>query len=112
MEAKAIARHIRMSPRKVKRVVDLIRGKDCQEALTILKFTPMAAATPVEKTLRSAMANAENNLDLDTSQLYVSHAAADPGPTLKRMIPRMRGMANRIRKRSSHITIIVKEREG
>lgn len=111
MEAKAIARHVRMSPRKVRRVVDLIRGKSCDEALAILKFVPHAGAEPVEKVLRSAMANAENNHGMDPGSLYVSRAMVDGGPTLKRILPRMRGMANRIRKRTSHITVVVEQKE-
>jgi len=112
MEATANARYIRMSPRKVRQVLDLIKGKDCDEALAILRFAAKAAADPVEKVLRSAMANAENNHEMDTSSCYVAKVVANEGPTLKRMIPRMRGMANRIRKRTSHITVVLKEKEG
>jgi large subunit ribosomal protein L22 len=111
MEAKAIARHVRISPRKVRQVVDLIRGKNCDEALAILRVVPNAGAEPVEKVLRSAIANAENNYGMDPGSLYVFRAMVDGGPTLKRIIPRMRGMANRIRKRTSHITVVVKEKE-
>jgi len=111
MEAKAIARYVRISPRKVRQVVDLIRGKDCDEALAILKFVRKSAAKPVEKVLRSAMANAENNHGMDPGSLYVAKVMVDGGPTLKRILPRMRGMANRIRKRTSHITVVVKEKE-
>jgi large subunit ribosomal protein L22 len=101
-----------MSPRKVRRVVDLVRGKDVDEALTILKYTPQAASTVVSKVIKSAAANAENNLDMSKDDLYVAVAYVDPGPTLKRILPRMRGMADRILKRTSHITVIVREREG
>lgn len=111
MEAKAVARYVRISPSKVRQVVDLIRGKDCDEALAILRFVPKAGAEPVEKVLRSAMANAENNHGMDPGSLYVAKVTVDDGPTLKRIIPRMRGMANRIRKRSSHIIVVVKEKE-
>ena len=112
MEARAVARHVRISPRKARQVIDLIRGKDVEEALTILKFTPKGASPIVEKVLRSAMANAENNFEMDVDALYVAECYVDQGPTLKRIRPRARGMANRIRKRTSHITVILREREG
>lgn len=111
MQAKAIARYIRMSPRKARQVVDLVRGKDVDEALAILQFTPRAASTVVEKVIRSAVANAENNHEMDSDSLYVSACYVDQGPTLKRIRPRARGMADRIRKRTSHITVILEERE-
>ncbi len=111
MEARAIARYVRISPRKARQVVDLIRGKDVGEALTILRHTPKAASAIVEKTLRSAVANAENNHDMDGDKLYVARAYVDEGPTLMRIRPRARGMAYRIRKRTSHITVVVAERE-
>ncbi|HHV93923.1 MAG TPA: 50S ribosomal protein L22 [Firmicutes bacterium] len=111
MEARAIARYVRISPRKARQVVDLIRGKDVGEALTILRHTPKAASAIVEKTLRSAVANAENNHDMDRDKLYVARAYVDEGPTLMRIRPRARGMAYRIRKRTSHITVVVAERE-
>ena len=90
MEAKAIARHIRISPRKARQVVDLIRGKDLQEALAILELTPKGASRIVSKVVRSAAANAENNLELDPDTLYVSRAYVDQGPTMKRIMPRAR----------------------
>ncbi|MDI9439472.1 MAG: 50S ribosomal protein L22 [Limnochordia bacterium] len=112
MEARAVARHVRISPRKARQVIDLIRGRDVEEALTILKFTPKGASPIVEKVLRSAVANAENNFEMDVDSLYVAECYVDQGPTLKRIRPRARGMANRIRKRTSHITVILREREG
>jgi large subunit ribosomal protein L22 len=112
LEAKAIARHVRMSPRKVRRVVDMVRGKSVDEALTILKYVPQIAAEPVSKVIASAAANAENNLDLTRDDLYIAQAFVDAGPTLKRVLPRMRGMADRVLKRTSHITVVVREREG
>ncbi|WP_461367952.1 50S ribosomal protein L22 [Candidatus Darwinibacter acetoxidans] len=112
MEARAVARHVRISPRKARQVIDLIRGRDVEEALTILKFTPKGASPRVEKVLRSAVANAENNFEMDVDSLYVAECYVDQGPTLKRIRPRARGMANRIRKRTSHITVILREREG
>lgn len=112
MEARAVARHVRISPRKARQVIDLIRGKDVEEALTILKFTPKGASPIVEKVLRSAVANAENNFEMDVDSLYVAECFVDVGPTLKRIRPRARGMADRIRKRTSHITVILREREG
>jgi len=111
MEARAVARHVRISPRKARQVIDLIRGKDVEEALTILKFTPKGASPIVEKVLRSAVANAENNFEMDVDSLYVAECYVDQGPTLKRIRPRARGMANRIRKRTSHITVILREKE-
>lgn len=106
---RAIARYIRISSRKVKVVIDLIRGKRVKDALNILRYTPKAASTVVEKLLRSAIANAENNLGLDADDLYVAEIYADQGPTLKRVHPRAQGRAYRIRKRTSHITIILDE---
>ena len=109
MEAKAIAKYIRISPRKVRIVIDLIRGKSVGEAYAILKNTPKAASTVVEKVLKSAVANAENNHDMNSDRLYVAAVYADQGPTLKRIHPRSRGQAFKILKRSSHITVVVKE---
>lgn len=111
MEARAVARYVRISPRKARQVVDLIRGKGAKEALAILRYTPKRASAIVEKVLRSAMANAENNYDMDVDNLYVARAYVDQGPTMKRVQPRARGMAYRIRKRSSHITVILEEKE-
>jgi large subunit ribosomal protein L22 len=110
MEAKAYAKYIRMSPRKIRVVLDLIRGKKVGEALAILKHTPRAAAPVVEKVLKSAMANAENNHSMDVAKLYVAATYADQGPTLKRFRPMDHGKAFRILKRSSHITMVLKER--
>ena len=104
---RAIARYIRISSRKVKIVIDLIRGKSVKEAEAILRYTPKAATEPVLKLLNSAVANAENNLDLSADTLYVAEVFANQGPTLKRFRPRAQGRASRIRKRTSHITIIL-----
>jgi large subunit ribosomal protein L22 len=103
----ARARYVRATPMKVRRVVDLVRGRSADEALAILQFAPQAASEPVAKVLKSAMANAENNLDLDPETLWISKAYVDEGPTLKRFRPRAQGRAYRIRKRTSHITIEV-----
>ena len=103
----AIARYVRISSRKVKVVIDLIRGKSVAEAKAILAFTPKAASEPVLKVLNSAVANAENNLDMSADQLFVAEVFANQGPTLKRFRPRAQGRASRIRKRTSHITVIL-----
>ncbi|MFL6142399.1 MAG: 50S ribosomal protein L22 [Labedaea sp.] len=103
----ARARYVRATPMKVRRVVELIRGRSASEALAVLQFAPQAASEPVAKVLASAVANAENNLDLDPDTLWVSKAYVDEGPTLKRFRPRAQGRAYRIRKRTSHITIEV-----
>ena len=105
----ATAKHIRISSRKVKIVIDLIRGKQVMEAKAILKSTPKAAGEPVEKLLDSAIANAENNMELSRDNLYVAEIYANQGPTLRRYRPRAQGRATRIRKRTSHITIILDE---
>lgn len=110
MEAKAVAKYVRIAPRKVRVVMDLIRGKDVAEAFAILKFTPKAGSDVIEKVLKSAVANAENNFDMDVDSLYVSSAFVDQGPTLKRIHPRSRGQAFKILKRTSHITVAVDER--
>lgn len=112
MEARAVARHVRISPRKARQVVDLIRGKSLKEAMAILEYTPKAASTIVAKVVRSAAANAENNYDMNPDDLFVSEAYVDQGPTMKRIMPRARGMADRIRKRTSHITVVVSERDA
>jgi large subunit ribosomal protein L22 len=111
MEARAVARFQRVSPRKARLVVDLIRGKSVGEARTILKFSPRAAAEIVEKTLNSAVANAERNLHVKADDLVVGKTYVDEGPTLKRIQPRAMGRAFRINKRTSHITVIVNPRE-
>jgi large subunit ribosomal protein L22 len=105
--ALAQARYVRTAPMKCRRVVDMVRGLDVQEALDILRFTPQAASEQVGKVLASAVANAENNKQLDARDLFVSQAYVDEGPTLKRFRPRAQGRAYRIRKRTSHITIVV-----
>jgi large subunit ribosomal protein L22 len=105
--ARAVARHVRISPMKARRVVDLVRGLPAQEALTVLKFAPQAASETVYKVLASAVANAENNERLDPDSLLVRAAYVDEGPTLKRFRPRAQGRAYRIRKRTCHITIEV-----
>jgi large subunit ribosomal protein L22 len=113
VEAKATAKYVRMSPRKARLVVDQIRGKSVQEAQAILKVLPNRPAEPIYKVLYSAMANAENNYAMNRDNLYVAKAFIDQGPVLKRYRARARGMASRIRKPTSHITIILKEkREG
>lgn len=111
MEAKAILRNARISPRKVKIVLDLIRGKDTKTAMAILNNTPKAASEYLSKLLKSACANAENNFSMDPTNLYVSECYVCPGPTLKRMLPRAKGRGDRILKRTSHMTIVVKEKE-
>jgi large subunit ribosomal protein L22 len=112
MEAKAHARSVRLAPRKARAVVDLIRSKDVDEALSILRYTPRRAAGVVAKVVNSAAANAENNLEMKRGSLYVDQAYVDEGPTLKRIQPRARGRRFMILKRTSHITVIVKERKG
>jgi len=106
-EAKAIARYIRMSPTKVRRVLTAIQGRTYQDAVTILEFMPYAACEPIRKVLESAAANAEHNLNLDKGDLVVSKCFADGGPTLKRFKAGDRGRSRPIRKRTSHITICV-----
>lgn len=110
MEAKAIAKFVRIAPRKIRIVVDLIRGKSVGEAIAILKHTPKVGSEVVEKVLMSAMANAEHNYDMNIDNLFVSEVFVDQGPTLKRIHPRSRGQAFKILKRSSHVTVKVKER--
>lgn len=110
-QAKAIARTVRIAPRKVRLVVDLIRGKQVGEAVAILRHTPKAASPVVEKVLKSAVANAEHNYDLDVNSLVVSEVFVDEGPTLKRFRPRAQGRASAINKRTSHITIVVSEKK-
>jgi large subunit ribosomal protein L22 len=109
--ARAVARGVRVAPMKARRVVDLIRYLPTDEALALLRFAPQAASEPVAKVLASAMANAENNLDLDPETLGVSHAYVDEGPTLKRFRPRAMGRATPIRKRTSHLTIQLTPKE-
>lgn len=109
--AVATLKYARISSRKVKIVADLIRGKDVDEALAIVKFTPKAASEIVEKLLKSAIANAENNHGMKSNKLYVAEIYANQGPTLRRIRPAAKGSAVRIRKRTSHITIVLKERD-
>lgn len=111
MEARAKATFERIAPRKVQCVLDLIRNKSADEAAAILKYTPKAACEPLAKLLKSAMANAENNFDMDVSRLYVAECSVSQGPTLKRIRPRAHGRAFRINKKSSHITLVLKEKE-
>ena len=110
-QAKAIARTVRIAPRKVRLVVDLIRGKQIGEAVAILRHTPKAASPVVEKVLKSAVANAEHNYELDINNLVVSEIFVDEGPTLKRFRPRAQGRASAINKRTSHITLVVSEKK-
>ncbi|MBQ0124959.1 MAG: 50S ribosomal protein L22 [Clostridiales bacterium] len=112
MEARAYLKYARISPRKVQIVLDLIRGKDAGTAMAILKNTPKAASEYLEKLLKSAIANAEHNFGMDTSKLYVSECFVCPGPTLKRMLPRAKGSGDRLLKRTSHMTIVLKEKEA
>ncbi len=111
MEVRAVARYVRVSPRKARIVVDQVRGKSVEQAREILAFTNRAVAETVEKTLNSAVANAEHNNHLRADSLVVKRAFVDEGPTLKRIRPRAKGSASRINKRTSHITIIVAPRE-
>ena len=108
--AHATAKYVRVTPRKVKIVVDLIRGKQVDQALAILAYTPKSAAPYVEKLLNSAIANAENNLELDRASLYVAEVYANQGPTLKRYWPRSHGRADMIKKHTSHITIVLDQK--
>ena len=108
--AKAYLRYVRISPRKIQIVCDLIRGKDVGTAMAILMQTPKAASEPLIKLLKSAVANAENNFSMDTGKLYVSEVYATGGPILKRMMPRAQGRAYRINKRTSHVTLAVTEK--
>ena len=110
MEAKAYLRYVRISPRKIQIVCDLIRGKDAQTAMAILMQTPKAASELLLKLLKSAASNAENNHQMDPEKLYVSTCYANPGPIIKRIMPRAQGRAYRINKRTSHVTIAVSER--
>ncbi len=111
MEARATAKYIRMSPRKARLVVDQIRGRNVRDALAMLKVLPNKPAEPITKVLQSAIANAEHNYEMNRDDLYVAQAFIDQGPVLKRYRPRARGMVSRIRKPTSHITIILKEKK-
>ena len=107
--AVAELRHARISARKVKIVIDLIRGKSAKEAIAILKYTNKAAAPMVEKLVKSAIANAVSNYGMDETKLVISEIYANQGPTMKRILPRAKGSADRIRKRTSHIKVVLKE---
>lgn len=109
-QAKAVAKFVKAAPRKLRLVIDTIRGKQVDAAMNILRFTPKNAARIITKVLQSAVANAENNMSLDTDSLYVSAAYVDGGPIIRRFRPRAMGRATPIRKRTSHITIVVKEK--
>ena len=111
MEAKAYLRYVRISPRKIQIVCDLIRGKDANTAMAILMQTPKAASEPLMKLLKSAVANAENNHGMNTDKLYVKEVHVGPGPIMKRVMPRAQGRAFRILKRTSHVTLVLGEKE-
>jgi large subunit ribosomal protein L22 len=111
MQAKAVARTVRIAPRKARLVVDLIRGRQVGEAVAILNHTPKAASPIVEKLLKSAVANAEHNYEMDANNLVVAQVFVDEGPTMKRFRPRAQGRASAINKRTSHITIVLSEKK-
>ena len=111
MEVRAVGRFLRVSPRKARAVVDLIRGRTYREALTILRLTPRRACEDIEKIVRSAGANAQNNFSLDPEDMIVAEVYVDEGATLKRIRPRARGMASRLRKRTSHVTVVLREQD-
>ncbi len=110
IEVRAVAKNVRGSPRKAGLVADVIRGKSVNEALAILRFMPQRATTPVLKAVKSAAANAENTFDLDPAELYVVRVIADPGRTLRRYRPKARGRMGPLRKRTSHVTVVVGEK--
>ncbi|MGO1922770.1 MAG: 50S ribosomal protein L22 [Jeotgalicoccus sp.] len=109
MQSKAVAKTVRIAPRKVRLILDLVRGKEVGEAISILKLTNKRSSPVVEKLVQSAVANAEHNYDMDIENLYISEIFADEGPTMKRFRPRAQGRATKINKRTSHITVVVKE---
>ncbi len=111
MEAKAIAKTVRVAPRKARLVADLVRGKDVKEAQAILMFTPRAASPLISKVLNSAIANAEHNLNLNVDDLFVKEIYINEGVRLKRLLPRAKGQGDIIQKRTSHITVVVAEKE-
>ncbi len=111
MQATAKVTYVRIAPRKVQIVLDLIRNQPADKAMAILKHTPKSACEPLIKLLKSAQANAETNNNMDVSRLYVSECSVSQGPTLKRMRPRAQGRSNRINKKTSHITLVLKEME-
>jgi len=112
MESRAIARYLRVSPLKARQVADLVRGKDVKEALGILRYTNKKSSPLISKVVKSAIANAEHNYDMDSDELYISEIQINEGPTLKRMKPRAYGRADVRRHRTSHITVVLREREG
>ncbi|SHK20517.1 50S ribosomal protein L22 [Desulforamulus aeronauticus] len=111
MEARAIAKFIRVSPRKARMVVDLVRGKKLEEALAILRYTPNKAADVVTKVVKSAAANAEHNYEMDKDDLVISQIFVDQGPSLKRVMPRAMGRADIIKRKTSHITVVVSDQK-
>lgn len=111
MQARAVTKYVRISPYKVRQVIDLVRGKPVERALILLQYMPHKAAREVARTIKSAAANAENNFDMDRSDLTVKTIFADQGPSLKRYMPRARGRVDMIRKRTTHITVIVDDGE-
>ena len=111
MEARAVARYLRVSPFKARQVADLVRGKDVKEALGILRYTNKKSSPLISKVVKSAIANAEHNYDMDSDELYISEIQINEGPTLKRMRPRAYGRADVRRHRTSHITVVLRERE-
>ncbi|MCL5781152.1 50S ribosomal protein L22 [Desulforamulus profundi] len=111
MEARAIAKFIRVSPRKARMVVDLVRGKKLEEALAILRYTPNKAAAAVTKVVKSAAANAEHNYEMDKEELVISQIFVDQGPSLKRVMPRAMGRADIIKRKTSHITVVVSDKK-
>lgn len=111
MEARAIAKFIRVSPRKARMVVDLVRGKKLEEALAILRYTPNKAAEAVTKVVKSAAANAEHNYEMDKEELVISQIFVDQGPSLKRVMPRAMGRADIIKRKTSHITVVVSDKK-
>lgn len=112
MESRAVARYLRVSPLKARQVADLVRGKNISEAIGTLRYTNKKTAPMLSKLIKSAVANAEHNYDMDSDALYVSEVMVDEGPTFKRMHPRAYGRADVRRHRTSHITVVLREREG
>lgn len=110
MEAKAVARHIRISPQRVRLIMDEIRGKEVGDALSMLSFSPKKGARILKKLIDSAVANAQQNNKADVDDLYIARITADEGPSWKRWLPRAQGRANRLRKRTSHLTVVLDER--
>ena len=111
MEARAIAKFIRVSPRKARMVVDLVRGKKLEEALAILRYTPNKATAAVTKVVKSAAANAEHNYEMDRDEIFISAIYVDQGPSLKRVMPRAMGRADIIKRKTSHITVVVSDKK-